>query len=61
MRWLQRSTSQPCRSDAEHRNEDKRVNDNFRGTWLNAQNINKTEAEIIALWDADNPTNLIEQ
>ena len=39
----------------------KRVNDNFRGTWLNAQNIGKTEAEICALWDADNPTNLIEQ
>ena len=39
----------------------KRVNDNFRGTWRNAQNIDKTEAEIIALWDADNPTDLIEQ
>ena len=39
----------------------KRVNDNFRGTWRNAQNIGKSEAEIIALWDADNPTDLIEQ
>ncbi len=39
----------------------KRVNGNFRGTWLNAQNIDKNEAEIYALWDADNPTDLIEQ
>ena len=34
---------------------DKRVNAGFRGQWINAQNIGKTEAEVIALWNAANP------
>jgi len=38
---------------------DKRVNAGFRGKWVNAQNIGKTEAEIIALWNHDHPADLI--
>ena len=38
----------------------RRVNADFRGKWVNAQNIDKTEAEIIALWNAAHPDNLIE-
>ena len=34
---------------------EKRVNAGFRGQWINAQNIGKTEAEIIALWNSANP------
>lgn len=36
------------------------VNTNFRGRWKNAENIGKSEAEIIALWNAAHPDNLIE-
>lgn len=38
---------------------DKRVNSGFRGKWRNAENIGKTEAEIIALWNAKHPDDLI--
>ena len=38
---------------------DKRVNVNFRGKWVNAENIGKTEAEIIALWNQAHPSDLI--
>jgi len=38
----------------------KRVNTEFRGTWLNGENIDKTEAEIIAIWNEQNPTDPIE-
>ena len=34
---------------------DKKVNALFRGKWLNPGNINKTEAEIIALWNEEHP------
>ena len=38
----------------------RRVNADFRGKWVNAQNIGLNEAEIIALWNAAHPDNLIE-
>jgi hypothetical protein len=38
----------------------KRVNAEFHGKWVNAQNIGKSEAEIIALWNAGHPEDLIE-
>jgi len=38
-----------------------KVNATFRGKWLNAENIGKNEAEIMALWNADHPDNLIEE
>jgi hypothetical protein len=38
---------------------DKRVNAGFRGKWVNAENIGKTETEIIALWNKDHPGDLI--
>jgi hypothetical protein len=34
---------------------DKKVNAGFRGTWANAANIGKTEAEIVALWNEEHP------
>ena len=37
----------------------KNVNTSFRGTWRNAQNIGKSEEEIIALWNAAHPEDLI--
>jgi hypothetical protein len=39
---------------------DKRVNAGFRGKWANAENIGKSEAEIIALWNQAHPNDLIE-
>ncbi len=33
----------------------KNVNIGFRGRWKNAENIGKSEAEIIALWNAAHP------
>ena len=39
---------------------DKRVNTGFRGKWLNADNIGKSEAEIVALWNAAHPGDPIE-
>ncbi|MBI3173207.1 MAG: hypothetical protein HYZ25_05775 [Chloroflexi bacterium] len=38
----------------------KRVNAEFRGKWQNAQNIGKEEADMIALWNAAHPEDLIE-
>jgi hypothetical protein len=37
----------------------KNVNIGFRGRWHNAENIGKTEAEIIALWNAAYSEDLI--
>jgi hypothetical protein len=34
---------------------DKKVNAGFRGKWVNADNIGKEEAEIVALWNAAHP------
>ena len=31
------------------------VNTGFRGTWRNAQNIGKSEEEIIAMWNEAHP------
>ncbi len=39
---------------------DKKVNAAFRGTWLNSDNKGKTEAEMIAIWNAAHPDDLIE-
>jgi hypothetical protein len=38
----------------------KRVNTEFRGTWLNGENIGKTEDEMIALWNEKYPADPIE-
>ncbi len=32
-----------------------RVNSLFRGKWVNAENIGKTEAELVELWNQDHP------
>jgi len=37
----------------------KLINVEFRGRWRNADNIGKTEAEIVALWNAAHPDDLI--
>ena len=31
------------------------VNHGFRGKWINAENIGKTEAQMIDLWNRENP------
>src|SRR5689334_20129941 len=38
----------------------KRINTGFVGKWKNAQNKEKTEAEIIALWNAAHPDDPIQ-
>ena len=38
----------------------KKVNDEFRGKWVNAENKGKSQDEIIALWNAAHPDDLIE-
>lgn len=38
---------------------DKQVNAGFRGKWLNSENVNKTEAEMVALWNENHPDDLI--
>ena len=38
---------------------DKLVNAGFRGKWVNSENIGKTEAEMIAIWNAAHPDDLI--
>jgi hypothetical protein len=38
----------------------KRVNDNFLGKWRNAENIGKSEAEMIALWNEKHPDDPID-
>jgi hypothetical protein len=39
---------------------DRNVNANFRGKWRNAENIGKSEMEIIALWNEAFPEDPIE-
>jgi hypothetical protein len=39
---------------------DKKVKSGFRGKWLNSENMNKTEAEMIAIWNAAHPDDQIE-
>ena len=39
---------------------DRNVNANFRGKWRNAENIGKSEAEIIALWNEAYPEDPID-
>ncbi len=34
---------------------DKEVNAGFRGKWVNHENVGKSEAELIALWNKDHP------
>ena len=41
-------------------NLDDRVNAGFHGKWINAENIGKSEAEIIALWNEKHPDDKIE-
>jgi hypothetical protein len=36
------------------------VNSEFRGQWVNADNIGKSEEEIVALWDEAHPDDPIE-
>lgn len=38
----------------------KRVNTEFRGTWINGENFGISEAEIIALWNEKYPADPIE-
>ncbi len=38
---------------------DKKVNTGFRGKWLNSENVGKTEAEMIAIWNEKHPEDLI--
>lgn len=37
----------------------KRLNGDFRGKWQNAENVGKSEVEIIALWNAQHPDDTI--
>lgn len=39
---------------------DKRINAGFRGKWINRENIGKSEAEIIALWNEAHPDDPVE-
>jgi hypothetical protein len=39
---------------------DRNINANFRGKWRNAENIGKSEAEIITLWNEAYPEDPIE-
>ena len=36
------------------------VNSDFRGKWINAQNINKTERDLVEMWNAEHPEDQIE-
>jgi hypothetical protein len=36
------------------------INAGFRGVWRNAENVGKSEAEIVALWNAAHPENPVE-
>ena len=38
-----------------------RVNAGFRGKWINGENIGKSEAEIIALWNKAHPDDPVEE
>jgi hypothetical protein len=35
------------------------VNSLFRGKWVNAENIGKSESEMIALWNEEHPSDPI--
>jgi hypothetical protein len=39
---------------------DRKVNSGFRGKWLNYENVGKTEAEMIAIWNEAHPTDPVE-
>jgi len=39
---------------------DKPINDGFRGKWLNALNIGKSETEMIELWNVEHPEDPID-
>ena len=39
---------------------DRNVNANFSGKWRNAENIGKSEAEIVSLWNETHPDDPIE-
>jgi hypothetical protein len=39
----------------------KAINSEQRADWVNAANVNKTEAEMIALWNELHPDDLIEE
>lgn len=39
----------------------RRINTEFKGRFINADNKGKTDEEIFALWDADHPTDPIER
>jgi hypothetical protein len=38
---------------------DKQVNVGFRGKWVNSENVGKTEAEMIAIWNEKHPEDQI--
>ena len=38
---------------------DRKINAGFRGKWLNSENKNKTEAEMIAIWNKEHPNDQI--
>jgi len=38
---------------------DKKVNSGFRGKWVNSENIDKSEAQMIAIWNTEHPDDLI--
>ncbi len=42
-----------------HSSLNKKVNSGFRGTWVNSENIGKTEEEMIAIWNEAHPDDLI--
>jgi hypothetical protein len=37
-----------------------KINAFFRGTWINSENIGKTEAEIMTMWNAEHPDDPID-
>jgi hypothetical protein len=37
----------------------KKINSGFRGKWLNSDNVGKTEAELVAIWNLEHPNNQI--
>jgi len=40
---------------------DRSVNSDFRGQWINVANIDKSEAEMILIWNELHPDDLIEE
>jgi hypothetical protein len=39
---------------------DGHVNNEFRGKWINSENIGKTETQMIELWNRENPQDLVD-